>query len=141
MEDETHPPRRILFGKKTFAEQNKNNGVPGPVLDPSNTIECCYEKCIHCLQAPCVTTNNIERRGSRPPDIRNHSFRHKDYRRYWKFLKDIGLWDMSVYQNTKSAAGLSDDDVRELMPVCVLNDVRKRFPNPPGIPYMGHRRS
>ena len=48
---------------------------------------------------------------------------------------------MSVYQNTKSAAGLSDDDVRELMPVCVLNDVRKRFPNPPGIPYMGHRRS
>lgn len=83
----------------------------------------------------------MERRGSIPPDIRNHSLRHKDYRRYWKFLKDIGFWDTTVYKNMKTAAGLSDDDVRELMPNCVLVDVRKRFPNPQGVPYMDHKRS
>ena len=85
--------------------------------------------------------NNLERKGSRAPDIINHSFRHKDYRKYWKFLKDIGFWETTVYQNWKSAAGLSDDDVRELMPECVIAEVRKRFPNPPGIPYMGHKRA
>ena len=26
------------------------------------------------------------------------------------------------------------------MPKCVVKDVRSRFPNPPGIPYMGHKR-
>ena len=46
-----------------------------------------------------------------------------------------------MYKNLKSAAGLSDDDVRELMPECVIADVRKRFPNPPEIPYMGHKRA
>ena len=46
-----------------------------------------------------------------------------------------------MYQNWKSAAGLSDDDVRELMPECVIAEVRKRFPNPPGIPYMEHKRA
>ena len=44
-------------------------------------------------------------------------------------------------KNLKSAAGLSDDDVRELMPECVIADVRKRFPNPLQIPYMGHKRA
>ena len=83
----------------------------------------------------CVTFNHMERRGSIPPDIRNHSLRHKDYRRYWKFLKDISFGDTTVYQNMKTAAGLSDDDVRELMPNCVLVDVRKRFPNPQGMDH------
>ena len=75
------------------------------------------------------------------PDVRNHSFRHKDYRKYWKLLMDIGFWETTVYQNLKSTAGLSDDDMRELMPECVIADVRKKFPNPPGIPYMGHKRA
>ena len=109
---------------------------------PTNPESLGYdERCSHCCQAPCVTVNNLERKGSRAPDIINHSFRHKDYRKYWKFLKDIGFWETTVYQNWKSAAGLSDDDVRELMSECVIADVRKKFPNPPGIPYMGHKRA
>ena len=39
-----------------------------------------------------------------------------------------------------AAAGISEDELREVMPVCVLKDVRKRYPNPDGIPYMGHKR-
>ena len=46
-----------------------------------------------------------------------------------------------MYKNLKSAAGLSNDDVRELMPECVIADVRKRFPNPPEIPYSRHKRA
>ena len=30
--------------------------------------------------------------------------------------------------------------VRERMLNCVIKDVRSRFPNPPGIAYMGHKR-
>ena len=41
----------------------------------------------------------------------------------------------------KTAAGLSENDILELMPVCVINNVRERFPNPPGIPYKGHKRA
>lgn len=27
----------------------------------------------------------------------------------------------------------------EILPVCVVNHVRSLFPNPPNIPYMGHK--
>ena len=32
------------------------------------------------------------------------------------------------------------DAVRERMPKFVVKDVRERFTNPPGIPYLGHKR-
>ena len=40
----------------------------------------------------------------------------------------------------KSNWGNHVNAVRERMPNCVIKDVRSRFPNPPGIPYMGHKR-
>ena len=32
------------------------------------------------------------------------------------------------------------DDVREVMPLCVVKDIRERWPNPPDVPYQGHHR-
>ena len=82
-----------------------------------------------CIEGPCA------------PDIRNHSKRHKDYRRFWTSLKDRGLWQHEQYINRKTAAGLSEVELRELMPQCVLGDTRKGYPNPPGVPYMGQKRA
>jgi len=33
------------------------------------------------------------------------------------------------------------EDVREVMPVCVVEDVRRQWPNPNRVPYCDHRRS
>ena len=90
---------------------------------------------------PCITRSDMTRiEGSCAPDIRNHSKRHKDYKRFWKSLKDRGLWQDEQYIHRKTSAGLSEVELRELMPQCVLDDTRKRYPNPPGVPYMGHKR-
>ena len=52
-----------------------------------------HPPCQHCLMGPCITLSDITRReGSCAPDRRNHSKRHKDYRRFWKSLKGRGLW-------------------------------------------------
>ena len=98
------------------------------------------EKCPNCNQAPCVVEGSFRCFGSRGQDIRNHSQRHKDYKKYWKSLKDLGFWENPDYLRHKTAAGISEDELREVMPVCILKDVRKRYPNPDGIPYMGHKR-
>ncbi|XP_068737191.1 uncharacterized protein [Montipora capricornis] len=56
--------------------------------------------------------------------------------------RDInGLWRDPIYIARKEALGCYVEDVREVMPICVVEDARKRWPNPNGVPYCGHRRS
>ena len=50
--------------------------------------------------------------------------------RFWKSLKDRGLWQHELYIHRKTSAGLSEVELRELMPQCVLDDTRKCYPNP-----------
>ena len=98
--------------------------------------------CQHCLMGPCITVSEVTRiQGSCAPDITNHSKCHKNYKRFWKSLKDRGLWQHELYIHRKTSAGLSEVELQELMPQCVLDDTRKRYPNPPGVPYMGHKRA
>lgn len=54
-----------------------------------------------------------------------------------------GLWPLGkpYLPPTKRRLGCMIDDVREVMPHCVIKDVRNRWPNPPNVPYQGHRRS
>lgn len=53
-------------------------------------------------------------------------------------FKKAGLWENAVYVEHKHELGIFIDDVREVIPNCVVGDVRKRWPNPPHIPYKGH---
>ena len=53
-------------------------------------------------------------------------------------MKNVGLWHNPVYVSRKSELGIFIDDVREVMPNCVVKDVRSRWPNPDGVPYQGH---
>ena len=72
--------------------------------------------------------------------LSNHTKRRKDYKWFWRTLKDCGLWENSTF-GLKQELGCMIDDVREVMPHCVIKDVRERWPNPPNVPYQGHRRS
>jgi len=73
--------------------------------------------------------------------ITNHAKRRKEYKWYWRTLKDCGLWENPTYLQRKEDLGCMIDDVREVMPHCVIKDVHNRWPNPPNVPYQGHRRS
>ena len=88
--------------------------------------------CIYCRQTPCMTTDSWEHLGFRATHVQNHVRRRKDYKTYWRALKKCGLWKDPVYLARKLELGDRID--------VVVKDVRARFPNPPGIPYMGHKR-
>ena len=94
--------------------------------------------CRFCLQTPCVVTDGRPRG---PARNNNHSKRLKEYRHYYTQLTALRLWENPVYLARKEELGCHIDDIREVMPMCVVKDVRSRWPNPPHIPYMGHKRS
>ena len=45
---------------------------------------------------------------------------------------------MNVSTILSLIVGIFIEDVREVLPNCVVADVRKRWPNPPDMPYKGH---
>jgi hypothetical protein len=46
----------------------------------------------------------------------------------------IGLWRHPEYLSKKEQR-TARDDPREIMPSCIVKDVRRRYPNPPDVPY------
>ena len=107
--------------------------------DESHQISCSY-----CRTAPCILQNEnlpSRLRAYGQPKMTNHVKRKGDYKAFCTILKRRGLWRDLVYLQRKEALGCFIEDVREVMPVCVVEDVRKRWPNPHGVPYCGHRRS
>ena len=98
--------------------------------------------CPYCLQQPCITTPHETKanflRAHGPARPQNISKRYKSYREYYKLLKRVGLWNNPSYVERKRELGIYIDDVREVMPNCVVKDVRTKWPNPDGIPYKGH---
>ena len=68
------PPGTILFGRTALKERDQNSVATNDPDPPTNPESLGYgERCSHCCQAPCVTVNNLEHKGSRAPDIRNDS--------------------------------------------------------------------
>jgi len=54
-----------------------------------------------------------------------------------------GAWGMPKYLRKKKQLLMTDDDnqvftIREIMPQCILDQVRATYPNPIGRPYMDH---
>ena len=97
--------------------------------------------CNYCLQLPCITESEgkaafLSAHGA--PRPQNILKRYKDYREFYRMLKRAGLWENSLYLDRKHELGIFIEDVREVLPNCVVADVRKRWPNPPDIPYKGH---
>jgi hypothetical protein len=82
-----------------------------------------------------ITKQNLSwLRGSAAPSLANNTKRYKLYKQFWKLLKQLGLWSHPVYASRKSLLTTLQDP-REVMPECDLDEVRRRYPNPQGIPY------
>lgn len=97
--------------------------------------------CKYCLQLPCITESEgkagfLSAYGA--PRPQNIVKRYKDYKEFYKMLKRAGLWENSLYLERKHELSIFIEDVREVLSNCVVVDVRKRWPNPPDMPYKGH---
>ncbi|KAJ7381220.1 hypothetical protein OS493_001336 [Desmophyllum pertusum] len=128
-------PRTCLFRRGTPSADD----VPDAATNETSAVEPQEEEtsCQYCLQAPCVV---MDGRPRGPPRNNNHAKRLKDYRFYYTLL-NARLWENPLYLARKEELGCHIDDIREVIPMCVVKDVRPRWPNPPHIPYMGHKRS
>jgi hypothetical protein len=57
-------------------------------------------------------------------------------------MANIGGWNTAQYIAKKQLHGGGDNVTyhkREIMPQCVLDLCRQKYPNPKGQPYMGHK--
>ena len=104
-----------------------------------------HEMCVYCRSSPCVLFSETlpsRLRAFGQPRMTSHVKRKGDYKSFYTILNRRGLWRDPIYIARKEALGCYVEDVREVMPVCVVvEDVRKRWPNPDGVPYCGQRRS
>jgi hypothetical protein len=86
-----------------------------PLVDPVDPTACPY-----CLQCPCITRHPLSwLRGAAAPSVTNHTKRYNLYRKFWKALKDLGLWSNPTYLLRKSLR-TTPYDPREMMPNCVV---------------------
>ena len=136
------PPVRLFQRRNTTsseAEVMPPTEVQLPITGPSGEMD--VAACDFCLQMPCIALSAFKPMGRGAEIITNHTKRRKDYKWFWRTLKDCSLWENLTYLARKQQLGCMIDDVREVMPHCVLKDVRDRWPNPPNVPYQGHHRS
>ena len=101
------------------------------------------QACPYCFLLPCVTTlpHVFLGPGQQPCD--NNSGIHKDkYRKYWMVINNLGGWNIPRYLAKKVQVANGGQwaviHKREVMPECVLKQVRGLYPNPHGRPYLGH---
>ena len=113
-------------------------------LIPQNPEE---PECPHCLCRPCITTNHQGwfRLDPARPHILNSRRRKTCYKKFWSMLLHRGVWVDARYLMRKGAALNLDPRYRnfvyhrrDIMPDCVVKNVRNWYPNPGSIPYMGH---
>lgn len=107
------------------------------------------EECMYCLCRPCITDEQNRQfwweNDTQVPHRRNSFLRKEKYKRFWTMMHHRGVWNDERYQIMKNDAMERDRrrkkfewHKRDIMPKCVLEIVRLWFPNPVGIPYMGH---
>ena len=77
--------------------------------------------CPHCFCSPCVTSRPLTFLvGRAAEDARNAHKRYPLYRKFRRVLNDLGVWRHDQYL-TRKALRTCVEDVREVMPTCVLN--------------------
>ena len=76
--------------------------------------------CRRCLCAPCIILKPPDfLRGSCDPHPANAEKRHMLYRKFWRCLKNLGVWQNGEYLRRKEVR-TARDDRRDIMPDCVL---------------------
>uniref|UniRef100_A0A1X7VY72 Uncharacterized protein n=1 Tax=Amphimedon queenslandica TaxID=400682 RepID=A0A1X7VY72_AMPQE len=72
--------------------------------------------------------------GSADPSLSNANKRYSLYRKFWSLLARLRVWEEPQYVALKETF-TSSDDRREVMPVCIVTELRRRYPNLPGVLY------
>jgi len=112
--------------------------------------------CPHCLCTPCVVAQPPDFLvGSSAASLNNVSKRYSLYRKFWGLLRQLGVWEHPTYLERKGRH-THVDNKRDVMPDCLtkvcrpymyacleltkcyflyIQEIRRRFPNPEGIPY------
>ena len=79
------------------------------------------DACPHCFSSPCVVNNPPSFLvGGSVADLRNANKQYPLYRKFWRLLKEIGLWNYEPYLIRKSAR-TNRADVREIIPSCITS--------------------
>lgn len=115
-----------------------------------NTLPACGE----CFLQPCVTHY---RQGwlvkLKAAHAKNRITRRRMYCKFWSVMDYRGAWQDPRYiakkrKELQQAGYISESTVwqtalgqvqREIMPDCVVTMIRGLYPNPPGVPYTGHK--
>ena len=127
-------------------EFDPDNVKPGYII-PQNKER---EECPHCLCRPCITDETNRQMywpaNNAVPNRFSNILRRKMYKNFWTMLYNRDVWRDERYRERKAQAlGLRNNRQRfvwmhrrDLMPNCVLTQVRQWYPNLPNEPYMGH---
>ena len=112
-----------------------------------------FPECPECFCQPCIV-HDMHRQlwwpqQAKPASSQNNKCRKVLYKKFWTMLSHRGVWQDGRYVDRKSRAIRIDvrrrrflwqtvGMKREIMPNCVIRQVREWFPNPDNLPYMGH---
>lgn len=155
-------PTAVAVPRRQAQEEQENlpplaAGLGLPVLGPGVVAEHAEPvagRCPECFISPCVTQEVLGQSWFAdvplPAHKRNSPLRKVIYHRIWTVIGRLGGWRNHLYLEKKQrllteARGRQADFEtlvrvrREIIPDCVLDLVRSRYPNPPKQPYMGHK--
>ncbi|XP_064397775.1 uncharacterized protein LOC135344493 [Halichondria panicea] len=112
--------------------------VRGYQHNPATPVLRGIDHCIHCLCSPCVIQLPPDfLRGSCGPHPANDEKRHQLYRKFWRLLNTLRVWVDDEYLARKETKTVIHDK-REIIPKCVVLEIRRRYPSHNGI-YRDYR--
>jgi len=148
-------------GRQSCRQRTKtNNGQisdqhPSSVLLPTGNhsqrenpqvmpaVETSGNQCPFCFLCPCLVTYPPSWVGKgQQPRPGNNLIRKDLYKRFWKTMDHMGAWTIPQYIAKRDSSRANAHRVeisREIMPECILELVRRLYPNQSGKPYMGHK--
>ncbi len=133
--------------KRKATRKNTNKTKSAAVQDadgdaawPSTTDNLDDDACPYCFLSPCATSFAHHWLGDgQAACAANLGLRYQRYKHYWKYIGNRGGWNMQRYLDKKRTALRGRQmHVREIMPWCVLKQVRSLYPNLANVPYVDH---
>ena len=133
----------FLFVGKKRRLQNPRHPAAEPGV-PYEHMPLQNDECEFCFQSPCVTLRDLHFVGNGQVACDNNSaIRKEKYRKYWKVMTNIGGWNdpryLAVKQERANGGEWAIQHRREVIPKCVLQQLRNLYPNPKDKSYMDHK--
>ena len=113
-EDLTPQPPIRPFQRQSTATYSVAEVASSPLPAPVEIMKSMAgTACDFCLQTGCITLSAFKPMGRGHARRTNHNKRRKDYKWFWRTIKDCGLWENPTYLARKEELGCMIDDVRE----------------------------